>query len=86
MADFSFPAHITAERVPDLDGLPILSANVTVADDIGSLPLPSGPAGPAGKQGRPRSTFRKAGTIPDAARATDRPRCRGSRPVVASTR
>jgi hypothetical protein len=65
MADFSFPAHITAERVPDLDGLPILSAHVSVSDDVGALPLPLGPAGPAGKHGRPRSTFRKAGTIPD---------------------
>ncbi|NKX87498.1 hypothetical protein [Nocardia coubleae] len=67
MADISFPAHITAERSPDIDGLPILEAQVQVPDDVYGLPLPAGPAGPEGPRGKPRSTFRKMGTIADAA-------------------
>ncbi|MFC6011373.1 hypothetical protein [Nocardia lasii] len=67
MADISFPAHITARRTPDIDGLPILTAQVDVGDDVRDLPLPAGPSGPQGARGKPRSTFRKIGTIANAA-------------------
>lgn len=67
MADISFPAHLTVERQPDVDGLPILEANITVSEDVAKLGLPPGPTGERGQQGRPRTTFRKMGEIPTAA-------------------
>lgn len=67
MADTSFPAHITVDRVVDLDGMPQLTAAVSVDTEVAALPLPAGPAGPAGPQGRPRTTFQKMGEIADAA-------------------
>ncbi|MFF2553443.1 hypothetical protein ACFVUS_20765 [Nocardia sp. NPDC058058] len=67
MADTSFPAHLSVNRQLDVDGVPILIANVSVSDDIAFLPLPAGPAGAQGQRGRPRSTFRKMGEIPNAA-------------------
>ncbi|MFI7001361.1 hypothetical protein [Nocardia sp. NPDC050175] len=67
MADISFPARITVNRQSDLDGLPILTAKVAVAEENAGLALPTGPAGRPGKQGRPRATFQKMGEIPDAA-------------------
>ncbi|WP_280358109.1 hypothetical protein [Nocardia otitidiscaviarum] len=72
MADIAFPAHITVHREHDLDGLPILTAAVTVSEDVAALPLPAGPPGPRGRRGRPRTTFHKMGEIADAnARPTD---------------
>ncbi|MFF0631526.1 hypothetical protein ACFYTS_03415 [Nocardia sp. NPDC004151] len=67
MADSTFPAQLTVDRGLDINGLPILTANIAVADDVADLPLPAGPAGPRGRRGRPRTTFRKMGAIPDAA-------------------
>ncbi|QIS16573.1 hypothetical protein [Nocardia arthritidis] len=67
MADISFPAHITVDRELDVDGLPILTARVTVQSEAATLPLPLGPAGPQGQRGNPRSTFRKMGVIANAA-------------------
>lgn len=67
MADISFPAHITVARDTDIDGLPILDAEITVSDDIAALELPPGPPGERGRVGRPGTTFRKMGEIPDAA-------------------
>ncbi|WP_067819483.1 hypothetical protein [Nocardia inohanensis] len=67
MADISFPAHITVDRAPDIDGLPVLTTKVTVSDDAANLPLPPGPTGEQGQRGRPRATFRKMGAIADAA-------------------
>jgi hypothetical protein len=67
MADTTFPAHITVDRTADLDGVPILTAAVTVSPDVAELPLPAGPKGPPGPRGRPRTTFAKQGEIPDAA-------------------
>ncbi|MFB7720742.1 hypothetical protein [Nocardia sp. NPDC056100] len=67
MADTSFPAHLSVDRQLDVDGVPILTANVSVSDDIAYLPLPAGPAGPPGPRGRSRSTFRKMGEIANAA-------------------
>ncbi|WP_067532069.1 hypothetical protein [Nocardia crassostreae] len=67
MADLSFPAHLTVKREPDIDGLPILTAQVDLDDDVVRLPLPEGPAGPQGQQGRPRATFRKTGEIANTA-------------------
>ncbi len=67
MADISFPAHLTVERELDIDGLPILTAQVAVSDDVAALPLPKGPTGEPGKRGRPRTTFRKMGEIANAA-------------------
>ncbi|MFE6863639.1 hypothetical protein [Nocardia sp. NPDC057668] len=71
MADISFPAHITVDRELGLDGLPVLTTTVSVADDVGALPLPKGPVGPDGTRGRPRFSFRKMGEIANiAARPT----------------
>ncbi|MRH86178.1 hypothetical protein GFY24_01640 [Nocardia sp. SYP-A9097] len=71
MADTSFPAHLSVDRQLDIDGVPILTASVSVSDDVAALPLPAGPAGAQGQRGRPRSTFRKMGEIPNqAARPT----------------
>ncbi|MBF6296292.1 hypothetical protein IU459_01890 [Nocardia amamiensis] len=67
MADITFPAHITMLRETDVDGLPMLNAQVSLTDDVAALPLPPGPAGEPGPRGRPRSTFRKMGAIADAA-------------------
>ncbi|KAA8890270.1 hypothetical protein F3087_02885 [Nocardia colli] len=67
MADISFPAHITITRAPDVDGLPILTAQATVSDGFAMLDLPPGPRGAPGGRGRPRTTFRKMGEIADAA-------------------
>ncbi|CAM4499057.1 hypothetical protein NONI108955_36420 [Nocardia ninae] len=66
MADISFPARITVDRQQDLDGLPILNANVTVSEEAAKLALPAGPVGTPGRKGRPRTTFQKMGEIPDA--------------------
>ncbi|WP_282777278.1 hypothetical protein [Nocardia sp. CC201C] len=67
MADISFPAHLTVQRQLDVDGLPILEANIAVADEVAGLELPQGPAGERGRQGRPRTTSRKMGEIATAA-------------------
>ncbi|MFC4374094.1 hypothetical protein ACFO5K_08240 [Nocardia halotolerans] len=67
MADISFPAHITVARESDIDGLPILDAEITVSDDVAALELPSGPAGEQGRPGRPGTTFRKMGELSGAA-------------------
>jgi hypothetical protein len=67
LADTSFPAHITVDRVVDLDGVPILTATVTLEEDAAELPLPAGPEGPPGPQGRPQTTFLKVGEIANEA-------------------
>ncbi|MFJ4656134.1 hypothetical protein ACIP5Y_33100 [Nocardia sp. NPDC088792] len=67
MADISFPAHLTVARQPDVDGVPVLNARISVSDEVAGLALPKGPAGPQGQRGRPRTTFRKMGEIPTAA-------------------
>ncbi|MBL1072950.1 hypothetical protein JK358_00915 [Nocardia sp. 2] len=66
MADIAFPAHITVHREHDVDGLPILTAEVTLPDDVADMPLPAGPPGSPGRLGRPRTTFQKMGEIADS--------------------
>lgn len=61
--DISFPAHISVDETADLDGLPILTAEITPAEEAAPLPLPAGPQGPVGPSGVPRTTFRKMGSI-----------------------
>lgn len=63
MADVTFPAHITLTEEADLDGLPVLTAEVAVAPASAALPLPAGPEGPAGPPGEPQSPFIKMGEI-----------------------
>ncbi|GAB4582630.1 hypothetical protein [Nocardia sp. IFM 10818] len=71
MSDVTFPARITVDSAPDLDGMPILSAVITPAAAAAGRDLPAGPAGPPGVVGVPRTTFRKVGEIADqAARPT----------------
>ncbi|MFI6042286.1 hypothetical protein ACIA8C_11665 [Nocardia sp. NPDC051321] len=65
MADINFPARITVDRQSDLDGLPILTAKVTVAEETSGWSLPKGPQGERGTPGRPRTTFQKMGEIPN---------------------
>lgn len=67
MADISFPARITVDRQPDVNGLPILNAKFTVGQDVAGLELPPGPAGAPGPKGRPRTTFSKMGEIANVA-------------------
>ncbi|WP_069163020.1 hypothetical protein [Nocardia altamirensis] len=67
MADITFPAHITVRRAPDVDGLPVLTAQTTVSAEVAGLELPPGPLGETGQRGRPRTTFRKRGEIANAA-------------------
>ncbi|MEU0540661.1 hypothetical protein ABZ319_12380 [Nocardia sp. NPDC005978] len=67
MADISFPAHLTVDRQPDVDGLPILNATFTVSEAVAALELPTGPVGERGPKGRARTTFRKMGSIANAA-------------------
>lgn len=67
MSDTTIPAHLSVDRVEDLDGTPILTGTVTVTPAVAALTLPRGPAGPAGPKGRPRTTFQKMGEITNAA-------------------
>ncbi|WP_157978749.1 hypothetical protein [Nocardia aurea] len=67
MVDITFPAHITLRGDPDADGLPVLTADVTVSGDVAALPLPQGPVGSTGRRGAPRTTFVKKGEIANAA-------------------
>ncbi|MFD7844001.1 hypothetical protein ACFV4K_13850 [Nocardia sp. NPDC059764] len=67
MADTSFPARLTARREHDTAGVPILTATVEISDETADLELPAGPAGEQGRRGRPRTTFRKIGEIPNVA-------------------
>ncbi|MFD4459792.1 hypothetical protein [Nocardia sp. NPDC058480] len=67
MADISFPARVAVDRESDVDGLPILTAHVTVSEEVAGLALPSGPRGERGQRGRPHTTFEKMGEIPDVA-------------------
>lgn len=67
MSDISFPARLVATEEPDIDGLPSLTAEVTVDPEVAALELPAGPTGPTGPRGTPRTTFAKVGTIANAA-------------------
>ncbi|UGT58367.1 hypothetical protein [Nocardia asteroides] len=67
MGDISFPARLRAYRQPDIDGLPLLTAEVELAPEVAELPLPGGPAGAPGSGGRPRTSFRKMGVLTNSA-------------------
>ncbi|MGV9666928.1 hypothetical protein [Nocardia niigatensis] len=67
MSDVSFPARITIDSEPDLDGVPMLDATITPTAEAAAQPLPAGPRGDPGPRGVPRATFVKMGTIPNAA-------------------
>lgn len=67
MGDISFPARLRARRQLDIDGLPLLNAEVELAPEVADLPLPGGPAGVAGDRGRPRTAFRKMGVLANSA-------------------
>lgn len=67
MTDFSFPARIRAHRQRDVDGLPIITADVEVAREVATLPLPAGPIGPEGPAGRAKPTFVRMGSIANQA-------------------
>lgn len=66
MSDVSFPARITIDSEPDLDGVPMLDAIITPTGEAAAQPLPAGPRGETGPRGAPRSTFRKMGTLANA--------------------
>lgn len=63
MADVTFPAHITIDEETDIHGLPILTAELTVAPASAALPLPAGPEGDQGIPGVPMQPFIKVGEI-----------------------
>ncbi|WP_159844936.1 hypothetical protein [Nocardia sp. CY41] len=66
MSETIFPAHFTVDESTDIDGLPMLTADVTVPPAVADLPLPPGPEGDPGPQGRARTTFLKMGAIANA--------------------
>ncbi|WP_454199600.1 hypothetical protein [Nocardia sp. Marseille-Q1738] len=63
MAEVSFPAHVTITEEDDLDGLPVLTAEVTLSATAAALPLPEGPEGDPGPPGEPQAPFIKVGSI-----------------------
>ncbi|WP_029925508.1 hypothetical protein [Nocardia otitidiscaviarum] len=67
MPDVTFPAHITLTSETDVDGLPVLTAAVTLAPAAAALPLPEGPEGDPGPDGIPIAPFIKMGEIADEA-------------------
>lgn len=78
ITDVTFPAHITLTEETDLDGLPILTATITVALSTSALELPDGPDGDQGIPGEPAAPFIKVAAIanigarPAGLGATDR--------------
>ena len=67
MPNVSFPAKLVVTEEIDLDGVPILTADVTVVGDTQDIPLPGGEQGADGPRGRPRATFLKMGQIANQA-------------------
>lgn len=63
MADVAFPARVTITEEDDLDGLPVLTAEVALAPAAAALELPEGPEGPQGIAGEPQAPFIKVGEI-----------------------
>lgn len=78
MTDVTFPAHVTITEEDDLDGLPVITAAVSLSRTASALPLPDGPDGDQGIPGEPQPPFIKVGTIansgarPGGLVATDR--------------
>ena len=75
MTDVTFPAHIALTEEIDINGLPILTAAVTLDRTSSALELPDGPDGDQGPQGQPVAPFIKMGTIANV----------GARPVGLTT-
>jgi hypothetical protein len=78
LTDVTFPAHVTLTEETDTDGLPVLTANITVSLGTSALELPDGPDGDQGIPGDPQAPFIKVGAIanigarPGGLTATDR--------------
>uniref|UniRef100_UPI003CC80756 hypothetical protein n=1 Tax=Nocardia asiatica TaxID=209252 RepID=UPI003CC80756 len=71
MAGISFPARVTITEEADLDGVPVITAEVTLSPTAAALELPEGPEGDQGIPGEPQSPFIKVGEIAnEAARPT----------------
>src|SRR5438128_6316610 len=67
MSDVTFPAHVTITEEADVDGLPVLTASVTLDRTSSALALPDGPDGDQGVPGEPQAPFIKMGTIANSA-------------------
>lgn len=63
MTDVTFPAHVTLTEEADINGLPVLTATITVGLTVSALELPDGPDGDQGIPGAPQSPFIKVGAI-----------------------
>jgi hypothetical protein len=63
MADVSFPARVTITEEADLDGVPVITAAVSLTPTAAALLLPEGPEGDPGPPGEPQSPFIKVGEI-----------------------
>lgn len=62
MPEVTFPAHITLTE-EDVDGLPVVTAEVTLSQSASALDLPEGPQGDQGIPGEPQPPYIKVGTI-----------------------
>lgn len=67
MTDVTFPAHVTLTEETDLDGLPVITADIEVSLSVSALELPDGPDGDQGIPGEPQSPFIKVGAIANSA-------------------
>lgn len=63
MSDVTFPAHITLTQEDSLDGLPVITAEVSLSTSASALELPTGPQGDPGPAGQPQPPFIKVGAI-----------------------
>jgi hypothetical protein len=78
MTDVTFPARVVITEEDDLDGLPVITAAVTLSRSSAALPLPTGLQGDQGAPGEPQPPFIKMGALansgarPAGLTATDR--------------
>lgn len=78
MTDVTFPAHVVLTEEVSIDGLPMLTATVSLGIAALELELPDGPDGDQGPPGEPQPPFLKMGTLanvgarPGGLTATDR--------------
>lgn len=63
MTDINFPAHVTITEEVDLDGVPVITAEVALSATAAALELPEGPEGDPGIPGEPQAPFIKVAEI-----------------------
>lgn len=63
MTDVTFPARVVITEEADIDGLPVITADITVGLSVSALELPDGPDGDQGIPGEPQAPFIKVAAI-----------------------